>query len=179
MKNLVALIALAAVIVLPGCKKDSTLGSAKGGVAGVQWTVPARWTPQGERPMRAATYSTPAESGDAEGAECGVFYFGADAGGSVEPNIERWYSQFEGASSPSRSTKEVNGLNVTLVQIAGAFLAPAGPMMAPTGKKDNFRLLGAIVQGPQGSVFFKLTGPAKTVAAAEKEFDAMVQSLAK
>jgi hypothetical protein len=52
-------------------------------------------------------------------------------------------------------------------------------MMAPTGKKENFRLLGAIVEGPQGSVFFKLTGPASTIAAAEQEFDALIGSLTK
>jgi hypothetical protein len=51
--------------------------------------------------------------------------------------------------------------------------------MESTGKKTGFRLLGAIVAGPQGSVFFKLTGPAKTVAATEPEFNALIGSLTK
>jgi len=38
-------------------------------------------------------------------------------------------------------------------------------------------LLGAIVEGPHGSVFFKLTGPAKTIEAVSAEFDAMIHSL--
>ena len=70
-------------------------------------------------------------------------------------------------------------MKVTLVQVAGAYLAPAGPMMQSSGKKENFRLLGAIVEGPEGSVFYKFTGPAKTVSGAEGEFSAMVESLAK
>ena len=94
-------------------------------------------------------------------------------------NIDRWIGQFEVAGTPGRSTKDVSGLKVTLVQIAGAYLAPSGPMMESQGKKENFRLLGAIVEGPQGSVFFKYTGPAKTIGASEAEFNAMVESLEK
>jgi hypothetical protein len=169
----------ALLLLLPGCKKDTPAAGPKAGVAGVQWAVPARWASKGERPFRVATYTVPAAQGDAEPAECGVSYFGADQGGAIDMNIDRWISQFEPTSAPGRSTKEVSGMKVTLVQIAGAYLAPAGPMMAPTGKKENFRLLGAIVEGPQGSVFFKLTGPASTVGAAEQEFDALIGSLSK
>jgi hypothetical protein len=38
-------------------------------------------------------------------------------------------------------------------------------------------MLGAIVEAPEGNVFFKLTGPAKTVAAAEKQFEALLKSV--
>ena len=175
-------IALAAI---PGCSKkeanqgQASLGTATGSVAGLKWSVPKRWTEQGTRPMRAATYSVPAAEGDAEGGECGVFYFGGGQGGNVDMNIDRWIGQFEVAGTPGRSTKDVSGLKVTLVQIAGAYLAPSGPMMESQGKKENFRLLGAIVEGPQGSVFFKYTGPAKTIGASEAEFNAMVESLEK
>lgn len=168
-----------ALAMLPGCKKDTPAPGPRAEVAGIQWTVPARWISKGERPFRAATYTVPAVQGDPEAADCGVSYFGADQGGAVDMNIERWVSQFEASGPPARSGREVSGMKVSLVQIAGAYLAPAGPMMAPTGKKENFRLLGAIVEGPQGSVFFKLTGPAATVASAEEEFDQMIGSLAK
>jgi len=108
-----------------------------------------------------------------------VFYFGPDQGGDINANIERWQSQFENPTPTQRSSKNMHGMDVTLVQIAGTYLAPAGMMMAPTGKKENFRLLGAIVPAPQGLVFFKLTGPAKTVGEAESEFNALVESLSK
>jgi hypothetical protein len=45
--------------------------------------------------------------------------------------------------------------------------------------KSGYRMLGAIVEGPEGNVFFKLTGPAKTVATAQDEFQAMLKSLKK
>jgi len=173
------------LLALSGCSKkessqgQASLGTATGSVAGIKWSVPKRWTEQGPRPMRAATYGIPASEGDAEGGECGVFYFGGGQGGNVDMNIDRWIGQFEVTGTPGRSSKDVKGLKVTLVEIAGAYLAPSGPMMESQGKKDNYRLLGAIVEGPQGSVFFKLTGPAKTITASESEFNAMVESLEK
>jgi hypothetical protein len=52
-------------------------------------------------------------------------------------------------------------------------------MMESQGKKENYRLLGAIVEAPEGLVFFKFTGPAKTIAAADTEFDALIGSVSK
>jgi len=179
-----SLCALAAGLLLfGGCKKDTTgsaeLGDLKGTAAGVSWSVPKRWSAAPDRPMRVATYTVPATEGDAEGAECGVFYFGPDQGGLVDANIDRWVGQFEPTDGPHKSTRDVNGMAVTLVQIGGTYLNPSGPMMQSMGKKEGFRLLGAIVPAPQGAVFFKMTGPAKTIASAEAEFDALVGSLTK
>lgn len=183
MKQFVVLTLAAGLLVLAGCKKDTTgsvaMGEGKGTVAGVSWGVPKRWVTGGERPMRAATYVIPATDGDTESAECAVFYFGQGAGGDLTANIDRWVGQFEATSGPDRGTKQVNGMEVTTVRIGGAYLNPSGPMMQSSGKKPGYRLLGAIVAGPQGSVFFKMTGPEKTIASAEGEFEAMVGSLSK
>ncbi len=151
--------------------------TAPDAAAGVKWNVPKRWTLAEDRAMRVATYLVPAASGDAEGGECGVFYFGASQGGDVESNIQRWVSQFQGASPAERSSRTVNGMQVSLVKVGGTYLAPAGPMMQSTGTKPGYALLGAIVSAPQGSVFFKLTGPRKTLEAAKGEFDALVASM--
>jgi hypothetical protein len=147
--------------------------------AGVRWNPPQRWSQQPERPMRVATYSVPSAQGDPEGGECAVFYFGAGQGGTIDDNINRWIGQFENGATHSRSLKDVNAMKVSFVQINGTYLSPAGPMMQTQGKKSDYRLLGAIVQAPQGLVFFKLTGPAKTVAAAESEFNGLIESVAK
>ena len=178
----VGVVGLATIV--GGCSKkqeqgSAALGSNTGTVAGVKWSVPQRWGDGGQRPMRAATYTIPASQGDAEGAECAVSFFGPGQGGPVDMNIDRWVGQFENPSTPEKATKEMDGLKVSTVKIAGAYLAPSGPMMTSQGKKENYRLLGAIVEAPQGMVFFKLTGPSKTVEAAASEFDAMVGSLKK
>jgi hypothetical protein len=52
-------------------------------------------------------------------------------------------------------------------------------MMQSQGKKENFRLLGAIVKAPEGSVFFKLIGPANTIASVEGDFNTLISSLKK
>jgi hypothetical protein len=127
--------------------------------------------------MRVATYIVPSASADEEAGECAVFYFGKDQGGGVEANIERWVDQFQGRPEAERSSKEIDGLQVTSVNIAGTFLSPGGPMMQSQGTKENYRLLGAIVDGPLGLVFFKCTGPANTISSADDEFAELVESL--
>ena len=146
---------------------------------GIEWTTPSRWAAQPERPMRLATYVIPAAPGDREGAECAVFYFGPNQGGGVEPNIERWVGQFEHATAPSRSSLKAGGLEIARVRVAGTYLTPGGPAMKSQGKKSGYLLLGAIVTGPGGQVFFKVTGPQKTVEAAAQELDRLLASLRK
>jgi hypothetical protein len=150
----------------------------EGTAAGVKWTVPASWKLEAARPMRVATYAIPAAAG-AEAGECGVFFFGKGQGGGVDENLNRWVSQFEGGAPPKKSEKTVGGWKVHLVDVSGTYLAPGGPMMQSQGKKPGYRLLGAIVEAPNGMVFFKSTGPAATIAKAQADFDRMIGSLAK
>lgn len=151
--------------------------------AGVRWTPPAQWKVQPARAMRVATYTVPAAEGDAEDGECAVFFFGAGQGGDVESNLRRWIGQFEqpdgkpSGQAAERGEKAIAGLKVTTLKLDGTYLASAGPMAPVQEKKPGYRLLGAIVEAPEGNVFFKLTGAAKTVAAAETEFNGMVGSL--
>jgi len=136
---------------------------------GVVWTVPKSWVTGPPRSMRLATYAI----GDAE---CAVFYFGPNQGGAVDDNIDRWSGQFQGSPNPKREERTVRGMKLTRVEIDGTFLSP-GTDMKSQGSMPGWRMLGAIVQGPQGPVFFKLTGPAGTVRGAAKDFDALLASL--
>ncbi|MEP7270177.1 MAG: hypothetical protein ABI882_01675 [Acidobacteriota bacterium] len=148
---------------------------------GLMWTLPRKWGIGPERPMRAATYKVPAADGDSDDGECAVFFFGPGQGGTVDANIDRWIGQFEqpdGRNSSERAkrqTQTVGGLSVTTVDLTGTY---AGGMVGGgSGKKAGYRLLGAIIEGPQAAVFFKFTGPVKTVAAAEADFQGMLKSL--
>jgi hypothetical protein len=148
----------------------------QGSAGGVTWDVPAAWTEQAPRSMRVATYAVPAAKGHGPG-ECAVFFFGAGQGGGVEANVERWARQFEGNPKPERSSRQVGRWRVTEVALAGTYLAPGGPAMQSQGQLPGYRLSGAIVEGPGGSVFFKLTGPEATVAAAKGDLAALLSSL--
>lgn len=169
---------LAALLLLTGLAADASSQARAGSAGGVKWSVPKTWTDLPGSSMRVATYKVPPAKA-AEPGEVAVFFFGPGQGGSIDANVERWSRQFEGTPKPTRSLKNVNGLPLTLVQIAGTYLAPGGPMMQSQGKKPDYRLLAAIAEAPQGLIFFKLTGPAATVAAAQADFDALLASLAK
>jgi hypothetical protein len=151
--------------------------------AGVHWAVPSNWKSEGERPMRLATYQVPPAAGDKEGGECAVYYFGQGQGGSVEANVDRWVGQFQQPSGkPSKDAAKVekrtiNGLKVTTIDVSGAYSGMGGPRAPEGSPKQGYRLLGAIVEGPKGSVFFKFTGPAKTVGENQDTFEKMISSL--
>jgi hypothetical protein len=145
--------------------------------AGVRWTMPANWKAEAERPMRLATYTvTP-------GAECGVYFFGPGQGGSVDANFDRWIGQFlqaDGKPSKAAATvakRTIHGWPLSTVDVSGAYTGMGGPTAQQGPAVSGYRLLGAIVEGPQGSIFFKFTGPAKTVAANRAAFDKMLESL--
>jgi len=130
--------------------------------------------------MRRAQYRVPGPAGDAE---CVVFYFGPGQGGDASSNARRWASQFrpsdgrDSAAALKTSEFQVGDLKVTTVDVEGTYLGGMGG--AATGGKPDHRLVGAIVAGPDANWFFKLTGPAKTVAAQKGAFEGMIRSLKK
>jgi len=149
--------------------------------AGVNWTAPAGWTKGPDRPMRAATYSVTAAPGDTAAGECAVNFFGAGQGGSVQDNIDRWKGQFQGSDGkpavPKVGTRTVRGLKITTVDTSGVYSGMGGPMATSPRSVPNYRLLGAIVEAPGGTVFFKFTGPANTIAANVAKFEQLLASL--
>jgi len=134
-------------------------GAEQGSAGGIHWTVPG--------------------AKGSETGECAVFYFGKGQGGGVEENLARWAKQFEQPAFGKTTTRTVGGLRVHVTDIAGTYLESGGPMMEPREKKPNYRLLGAIVEAPEGLVFIKCTGPAATIGQAEQDFDRLIQSLGK
>jgi hypothetical protein len=144
------------------------------------WTDPPSFKLSDKKsPMRKATYVVQRAAGDDADGELAVFYFGPGQGGPVEDNVQRWVKQFKDvpADRVKRADREANGLVQHTVEVpSGTF--DAGAMMGAPGKpKQKYGLLGAIVESPGGSYFFKLTGPEKTVSAARKDFYALLDSV--
>jgi hypothetical protein len=152
-------------------------------VAGLKWTAPTGWKTEAARPMRAATYTIPPTVGDTAGAECVVYFFGPGQGGTVEANLDRWKGQMlapGGRPTDAKVAKRtIHGLAVTTIDASGDYSGMGGPMAASKSVLNNYRLLGAIVEGPGGNVFIKFTGPAKTIAAREAEFEQLLNSFDK
>ena len=146
-------------------------------VAGLTWTPPAGWISKGATQMRAATYVV------AENAECVVYFFGVGQGGPVQANLDRWKSQFatpDGKPAPAKIAKTtIHGLPVTTIAAAGQYTGMGGPMAKTQSTAADFRLLGAIVEGPGGNVFLKFTGPTRLVTQNESKFKQLLDSFAR
>ncbi len=177
-----------AALALCGCGGKS--GESKGSdgeelvreakpAGGIVWSYPSAWTKEHDLPMRIATYVIPSYMEDIDPAECAVFYFGKDQGGTVDENINRWGSQFEGVGEATKTPMEAGGMHITVVRISGTYLAPGGPQMQSQGQRPNYKLLGAIVEGPEGLVFFKLTGPASLIEKSDADFHKLMESVRK
>jgi hypothetical protein len=144
----------------------------------LRWSDPVGWrrvTPSSA--MRRAQYAVPGPGGEAE---VTVFYFGTGQGGSVEDNLRRWHGQFEAAAGapppPADERRTAHGLTVHVTRRQGRYAGMAMPGGPAAAAHDDYALLGAIVETPEGPWFFKMTGPRTTVEAAGRGFDDLVAS---
>ncbi|MFQ5718093.1 MAG: hypothetical protein ACE5IK_00955 [Acidobacteriota bacterium] len=155
----------------------SLVGGHAGVAGGLRWTAPAAWTPAEAAPMRAASYRVPGGPGEPGDIDISVSFF-PGAGGGEEANLARWTGQFrspvggppEGVIS---GNTRVAGFPVATLDVSGTY--QGGPRGG--GPFPGYRLFAAIVQGPQGPVFFKMVGPAGGVDRAKSGFDAMLHSV--
>jgi hypothetical protein len=151
--------------------------------AGLAYVKPDAWKPvPTSSSMRVAQFAIPRAAGDSADAELVIYYFGG-AGGSVEANIDRWIGQMQqpdGAASATRakrSTRTINGLKVTQVDVSGTFVAEMAPGSSQRHNRPNYRLRAAVIETANGPYFIKLTGPAKTVAACEADLERFLGSV--
>ncbi len=156
--------------------------SAAQEAGGLRFDAPSGWESQ-PKPMRTANFVVPGAGGDGE---CAVYYFGPGQGGGVEANIQRWLGQFLGAdgrplraADAKRTQRTVNGIEVTTLDVAGTYLFKPFPMARQAVEKPGYRMLAVIARGPDAPIFFKLTAPRETAAAAEAAFHKMIDSLRK
>jgi hypothetical protein len=68
---------------------------------------------------------------------------------------------------------------VTTIESSGDYTGMGGPMGQQKTIGHDYRMLGAIVEGPGGNIFVKLTGPSKTVEANRQQFDLLLASFQK
>ena len=145
-----------------------------------RFALPATW--RREQPssgMRLAQAVLPGRTpGTAGPGELAVFHFGAGQGGGVEANFERWLGQVEQAagSVPERGDFAVDSFKVTWIDARGTLL-PSTMGSGPTTPQPGFRLLGAVVEGPGGPWFFKVTGPESTLQSEREAFFGLLRGV--
>ena len=146
-------------------------------VGGYSFKRPEKWVwVEPTSAMRKATLKVPSADGK-ETAEVVFFHFGPGNGGGTKANVDRWLSQFqEGRDNIQAKVEEskIAGKAVTYVQAQGTYLSgmPGGPKTPLPGTM----LKGAILEGDEGSVFVRMTGPIKLVAASEAAFKGLIES---
>lgn len=144
-------------------------------IEGITLKTPASWKqqPPANR-LRLAQFVTPAAEGDTEISELVISFFRGDGGG-IDPNLVRWNEQF---TADGRKIKLTTGQceqgKYYYSDVSGTYLKSEGGGPFAPGKKTpmaNFRSLSVILQVPdEGNYFLRLTGPAKSITAAEAAF---------
>ena len=152
--------------------------------ATLKFDAPTGWIPKTpSSSMRVADFTLPKVAGDPEDATATIYFFGAQQGGSVQANMDRWINQM--AQPDGKPSKEVaktsnltsHGLKVSIVDVSGTYVAETAPGSGQNLNKPNFRQLAAVVETPGGSYYVKLTGPSKTVAKWESSYRALLNSV--
>lgn len=150
----------------------------------LQYEIPESWSAQAPASnMRKAQYLLPRAADNLGDGEMILYFFGAQQGGPVDANIQRWVGQFttaDGEPIPESGrivvSSEVNGLKITTLDIAGHYSnTTMGGAAGPSS--DPQRMLAAVVETPGGRWFFKGTGPLDTMAKHKSAFDSMLQTL--
>lgn len=156
--------------------------SAGATIAGITFSPPGHWQDLGSSGMRQAQYRLDPVAGDPAPGEVNLFYFGPTSGGGVEANLKRWIGQIvlpdggDPNTVAERSTFTADGMPGHIVTLNGTYKSGGGrPMGGETTMLEGYRLVGVVLEGPQGSLFFKLTGPLATAQAMEKDLMAMVK----
>ena len=160
--------------------------------AGLSFAVPQDWvsSPPSNK-MRAAQFTIPAAAGG-DAPQLVVSFFGEGKGGDAASNIDRWIGMIgrpDGKPATERATREtrkVGQFTVSMVTVDGSYDASTGMGMAGGmndahggGVKPDYRLWGAVVEGPGGPWFFKATGPRGTLQKAEPALKSLVASVKK
>jgi hypothetical protein len=151
--------------------------------AGLTFTAPDGWRKVATTSsMRVADFALPHAEGDGEDAELVLYYFGG-GGGSVDANVQRWVGQMQqpdGRASSAvakKETRKINGLDVTLLDLTGTYVAEMAPGASEHNNKPKFRLRAAVISTPQGAYYIKLTGPERTIAKWSHSFEQFLGSL--
>ena len=146
-------------------------------VGGIKAPKPVAWTwIQPTMQFRTLQYTIPGAGDSTGSADLIVSVFVDGDGGPTDSNIDRWVNQFRTPDgkpiTPKKSTKQVDGLNVILLELEGTYNGMGTP-----GPQADTKQFAAIIEGPRRRVFLRLLGPAKTVDAQREAWTALIEGI--
>ena len=155
-------------------------------VGGLQFSIPTAWPAEpASSAARAGEWIIPpdaaASSAGADGVEVVVFFFGPGVGGSAQDNIAAWSGTItapDGSAAKATPQKRtIAGHAVTEVLFSGTYSQVNPQPGLPPTLKPGYALLGAVVENPGGTIYWRATGPAAQVLAFQPAFDQVLDSL--
>jgi len=152
-------------------------------VAGLTFTVPEKWqSVPPESPARVGRWRippTPENEGDA--VQAVVFFFGPGAGGTTQQNLDAWVSEVSAPGGakivPEIKTRQAGPFKITQETLFGTFQQVVPAPGVPPLEKENYGLLGGVVESPQGTIYWRVTGPAPAITALEPLFAKILDSV--
>lgn len=155
-------------------------------LGGLKSKAPASWKAQkAENKFRKYQFTIPKAEGDKDDAELVIFFFGKGSGGTVKDNVSRWKGMFtapEGKTldevSKLTTFKIAKDVEVSYFDVSGTykFKNPPFDPKAKEERRENYRLIGVIIDNDEGPFFIRMTGPAKTMAKNKEAFDSWIKA---
>lgn len=107
-----------------------------------------------------------------------VYWFGDGKGGTVAQNMARWIGQFETEAAPAdpEPIAVADGIRATTLDISGTYVASVRPGSPDKVNQPDQRMLGTVLEVPQGPVFIKLVGDRQAVDKAADAYHAWLKS---
>jgi hypothetical protein len=170
------------IISAPARDADVSLYGPSFPVGDFKFTIPSRWRIEPvESPARGGQWRVPPLHGEGEGGEVVVFYFGPGVGGTAKENIEAWIgTMFNAEGNPAAAEvkhHKTGGLAISQVVIFGTYNQVVTLPGVPPVLKPNYGLLGAVIENPQGNIYWRFTGPEALITATLPLFNKVIDSV--
>ena len=151
-------------------------------VGNLNFTIPAKWKIEMvESTARGGQWHVPPLHADAEGGEVVAFYFGAGIGGTAKENIEAWIgTMFNAEGNPAAAEikhRATNGFKITQAVIFGTYNQIVTLPGIPPQPRSNYGLVGAVIENPQGNIYWRFTGPEALITANLALFNKVIDSV--
>jgi len=149
-------------------------------IVGLTWDAPDGWI--SVREYKASRIDTWDITGADDSVSAFASWFGPDRGGGIQWNLNRWAAQIkldDGRSpAPELATFDANGFHTTIATYTGQRIIGMESESQAPPTADAARLVGAVVEGgPEGAIFFKLSGPTPIIEELTPAFLQLVRSV--
>jgi hypothetical protein len=151
-------------------------------VGDLKFTIPSKWkiVPV-ESPSRGGQWRVPPLHGDGDGGEVVAFYFGPGVGGTAKDNLESWIgTMFNAEGNPAAAEIKhhvTGGFKISQVVVFGTYNQVISLPGVPPAHQANYGLLGAVIENPQGNIYWRFTGPEALITATLPLFKKIVDSV--